>query len=378
MPWPRPTYTALKQDVAQDIAGQLQGTDPTLRFAVLTIIGKVVARLANLHYSFQDWIAKMSVPFTAENEYLLGWAALKNVTLKQATYAGATGGAVTFSNCTPTIPIPAGTPLVRGDGFVFLTLGTVVVNGSGIAIVTPIAQSTGAAGNTPLNGILQLGTTIAGIQTNGSVSTAITGGNDAETLDQLRSRMLQVYQNTPQGGAQADYVKWTLEVPGVTRAWVVPVGMGPGSVLVYFMEDVTESAFNGFPQGTNGGATAETRIGAATGDQLAVANYLYGSNTVSRQPVGALVYVVAPTANTINFTIDHILSASAAVKAQIALAIAGVFLEFGVPGGTVDLSDIEAAIAAVPGSEGFVIASPTDNIVSGAGALPVLGTVTYA
>lgn len=377
MPYSRKTYSQLKSDVAQDIAGQLPGADALLRFNNLGIIGRVLARIANFLYGYLDWIARMAVPFTAEAEYLLGWGGLKGVTLKNATLAGVSGGAATFANGTPTTPLPINTPLVRGDGVQFQTTAPGVVDGAGNVTVPVIAIVPGAAGNSAVGVALTLGVTIAGIQSTGLVSTAIAGGADVETLDQYRSRMLQVYQNTPQGGAVADYVKWALEVPGVTRAWVTPLGMGVGTVIVRFMEDVAQAAGGGFPVGSDGTATAETRAAHATGDQLTVANYIYGDNTTPRQPVGALVYAVAPIANVIAFTIAHIATVSAAVKAQIAAAIDGVFLEFGVPGGVIDLSDLEAAIAAVPGTEGFVITVPSDNLTMPTGNLPKRGAITY-
>jgi len=145
-------------------------------------------------------------------------------------------------------------------------------------------------------------------------------------------------------------------------------------VVVYVMLDGSESAFNGFPQGVSGVATNETRgIPTATGDQLAVANYIY-----PLQPVTALVYVYAPTAAPQNFTVSGLSSASAATKAAISAAIANVFVQYGTPlGGTVDLSYIESAIAAISGTAGFVITSPSGNITTTVGPLPTVGTITY-
>jgi len=88
----------------------------------------------------------------------------------------------------------------------------------------------------------------------------------------------------------------------------------------------------------------------------------------------------------VNFVMSGLSSSSASVRSAIAAAISDVFFRNGAPGGTlvngktaqpVDLSDINSAIAAVSGTEGFVITSPTGNISSATGYLPVLGTVTY-
>ncbi len=359
--------------VAQDIASELPGTDPLLRFSNLGILGRVLAGLANLHYGFLDWIAKQAVPFTATDEYLEGWAALKDVTREPATQAS---GTITYTG-TVDAQIAAGITLARGDGVgATVTIGGTVGAGGTVTVTAEIdadpAGLTGAFGNCPAGTQFTLGSPIPGIASLGTAATAFTGGADLELDDSLRSRMLLAYQTTPEGGAQTDYEAWALGVPGVTRAWIARNGMGPGTVVVRFMMDVSEAANNGFPQGTNGVAASETRDVAATGDQLAVANAIF-----PLQPVTALVYAVAPTPNAVNFTISGLTGASSALQSQIAAAIDGVFEQYGEPGGTVDLSYIESAIGAIAGTPGFVITSPSANIASPTGSLPVRGTVTY-
>jgi uncharacterized phage protein gp47/JayE len=191
--------------------------------------------------------------------------------------------------------------------------------------------------------------------------------------------MLFAYQNSPQGGAVNDYITWAKQVSGVTRAWSNPNGFGAGTVVVYAMLDYAEAANGGFPVGTNGVATAETRGAAATGDQLTIANYIY-----PLRPATALVYVCAPNQQIVNFTISGSANFSAATKVSIQSAIAGVFVMYGSPisstagqNGTIYLSYIESAIAAIAGTTGFVLVSPTTNIVGTTGQLPVLGTITW-
>lgn len=384
MPYSRPTLSALRSQVAADISAGLPGADGLLRFSSLNILGVALAGLAQLQYGYTDFVAKQSNPFTATDEWLEAWAALKNVFREAATQAGlAVPGQVTFPG-TASTPLPIGTPLVRGDGVGFTTTSDGVWVGSNVT-VNAVANAdpsglTGAFGNCPAGTVMTLGTAIAGIQSTGSVTVAFTGGADVEQDDSLRARMLQAYQNVPQGGAARDYITWALQVNGVTRAWCNGNGFGAGTVVVYAMLDVTESANNGFPQGVSGVATLETRgVPTATGDQLAIANWIY-----PLQPVTALVYVYAPLQQVVNFTISGIPGASSATRAAISMAIAGIFVLYGSPlstvsgqNGVVALSLIESAIAAIPGTTGFVITSPTANIVGTTGELPVLGTVNY-
>src|SRR5262249_54047647 len=84
MPFQRKTLSTLISEVAADIASALKAADALLRFAVLTIIGKIQAAMCNLQFGYLDWIARMAVPFTSEDEFLEGWAALKDVYRKAA------------------------------------------------------------------------------------------------------------------------------------------------------------------------------------------------------------------------------------------------------------------------------------------------------
>lgn len=369
MPFSRPTLSTLIAQAQSDIASNLPGADPLLRFSNLFILARAFAGLANLHFGYEDWIAREAVPFTATGENLEGWAALKGIVRLPATSAI---GVATFAG-TPGTSIPAGTLVVRGDGVQYTTNAGVVVGGGGTIAANITAAIPAAAGNSAIATVLTLGTAISGIQSNASATTALTGGSDVESDASLRTRMLQAYAAPPQGGSATDYVEWARQVPGVTRAWCEPNGMGAGTVIVRFMMDVTEAAFAGFPQGTDGVATGEGRGSPAVGDQLAVANYIF-----ALQPVTALVYAVAPINHPIAFTITGTGSWSVALKSQVSAAIAVALLQTGSPGATVDLSYIEAAIAAVAGTAGFVITVPAGNVSQTAGQLPTLGVVTFS
>lgn len=378
MAFARPTLTQLLQQVATDINAEIPGVDALLRYSNLGVLGKVIAGLASGHYGYLDWIAQQSVPFTATGEYLEGWAGLKGVTRKSAIAAA---GTVTFTG-TNGATIPSGTPLTRSDGAKFVTtaVGTIA---SGTVTVAAQASDAGQAGNTLAGVAMILSVGISGVNGTGTVATAFTGGAEVESDFALRSRMLAAYSSPPQGGSYSDYAEWALAVPGVTRVWVQN-NTAPGAINLYFMMDDVEAAHGGFPQGTNGVATLETRDTAAAGDQLLLANALF-----TLQPVHVLLYALAPTANTIAFTFTGLgASPSATLQSLIASAIASA-LRFGaVPGGVTDLSEIEYAIAQVAGTDGFVITAMTasagtiapagvGNIASNAGAIPVLGTITY-
>jgi uncharacterized phage protein gp47/JayE len=377
LPFPRPSLTLLRTQAMQDItASDLPNADGFLRRAALRVLAWVQAGLAYLHYGYLDWISLQSTPFTATGEYLEGWAALAPTPVLREAPTFASGPASwpgVYS--IPPPDLPAGTLCSATDGTQYTTVADATVSTGGVVAATVIAVVAGSAGNTDSGAPLTLSGAIAGITSTGAATGPITGGTDLELDPPMRTRMLESYAAPPHAGNAADYETWALAVPGVTRAWTSPSGMGPGTVTVYFMMDASDAAFGGFPQGTNGVAALETRGVAATGDQLAVANYIY-----PRRPVTPVVYAVAPIAQVQNFTIAGLAGTSTAQQALISAALVSLFLQEDSPLGatSVQQSDCDEAITAIGGLPSFATTSPSAwPITSPVGYLFTLGTVTY-
>ena len=70
-------------------------------------------------------------------------------------------------------------------------------------------------------------------------STAITGGATGESDDQLRSRFLSVVKTPTAGGTVPEWVNWTREVSGVTRAFVRSIS--PGTINIYPVYDAQQN-----------------------------------------------------------------------------------------------------------------------------------------
>ncbi|MGF6792780.1 baseplate J/gp47 family protein [Paraburkholderia sp. 35.1] len=368
MPFSRPTLTQLRNASAQQLNASLPDADALLRFTNLNVIADIDAALACMLYGYLDWIALQCTPFQATDEYLEGWGALKGVTRKPCAQAS---GSITFNGTSGVIA--DGAAITRSDGLAYVTTEAAQVSGGSVTVAASAVPDplglTGANGDCAAGTQFTLANAIAGIDSTGTAATAFTGGADIEDNDDYRARVLFAYQNPPQGGDLDDYVGWALEVPGVTRAWCAPNGMGAGTVVVYVMLDEANAAHGGFPQGTNGCATKETRGTTATGDQLTVANAIY-----PQQPVTALVYAVSPTSQAIPMTIKGI---GVGLQAEVTAALKNQLLMDGAPGGTVILAHLWSAISSVAGVNDFLIVSPTTDIVLAAGALPVLGTITW-
>lgn len=369
MPYARPTLTDLRQQALQDVLdGGIVNVSAVLRFSVLSVLCYALAGLAYLHYAYLDWISQQAVPWTATDEYLESWGALKGVTRKAATAAS---GSVAF-NVTGSGNIPAGTSVALSGGLIAVTTADSVTSGS-VATAPATCSTTGSAGNLAVGSIATLSSPVSAIQTVGQISTAFTGGTDIEDEDDFRSRIMLAWQGNGENGKKQDYIDWALTVPGVTRAWANPLGFGAGTVVVYIMLDTANAGMGGFPNGTNGARASDTRYVTATGDQLTVANALY-----QYQPVDALVLVCSPVAQSVDFTITDLGSGNTiANQTLMTAALADMFLRLSEPGGTIHPNDWDEALSAI-GLSTFSVAEPSGPVVgSNAAAMPILGTITF-
>lgn len=376
MPWERPTLSQLQAQIQADIDASPIGLTGWLRNAVAPILGWALAGIAYLHYNYQDYIAKNATPWGSTDEWLFGWAGLVGITQEDAT--AATGTWTMSGTGAAGSPLPSGT-LLNSGGLQFRTTAAAAVDGTGALSVPVQCTTAGVVGNLATGTSMSLASPVGGINSAGTFTLGAPGA-DQETQDALKTRMLQRYASPPQGGALSDYVGWSMEVPGVTRAWALNGGAGAGTVVVYPMLDNTEGAYGGFPQGTDGVAAAETRGAPATGDQLTVANALF-----SKQPVTALVTVASPIKTPIDFTVTG--PNAPTYQSEIEAALADMFVRLANVGGTLDPATMDAwptiesndwyaAIDAIAGIGNFDVTSPTGPLTPTTGQLYTVGTVT--
>jgi uncharacterized phage protein gp47/JayE len=368
MPFGRPTLTQLRSTAIQDITTSgVPGLVGLLRNAVLRALAWPMSGLAYSVYGYIDWCFHQSIPFTATDEYLTAWAGLIRVFQKDSTPST---GTATFSGYTG-LPVAAGAALTRQDGTPYTVTADAAVGPDGTVSVPFIAAVSGAFTNDPGGTPISIDDPVRGINSGGFITGPATGGADQETQDEFRSRMLFAYRNPPQGGSEADFIRWALEVPGVTRAWSGGTWPGPGSVVVFVMLDDANVLAGGFPIGTNGTASEEWRGTVATGDQLIVAEHLW-----PLQPVTALVTVAAPVPFPINVTLATLAPNTPEMRASIVAAFEDLFLSIAEPGGVIYPSDLYGAALAAPGIVNFAIASPQAAVHAPPGALPIMGTLT--
>lgn len=349
MPFQRPALPTLINRAAADVASRLPGADAQLRRSVLGVLVRAHAGAAHGLYGFLDWLALQLMPDTAESAHLERHSSIWNITRK---LAAAASGSITFTGTTGAI-VPAGTLLARADGIDYTTDADATLV-AGVATTAVTASKPGAIGNMDAGGALTIVAPVAGVNAAVIVASGgLTQGTDIEADDALRARLLTRIQQPPQGGAAHDYEAWALSVPGITRAWVAPLEMGPGTVTIRVVRDNDPS------------------IIPDAAELQAVQDFIDGV-----RPVTAEVFVVAPIPVALNFTIQ-ITPATQAVRDAITAEIADLLRREAAPGATILLSHMREAISIAAGETDHVLTVPAANITHAAGEMAVMGVITW-
>jgi uncharacterized phage protein gp47/JayE len=246
MPWNTPTLRAVRSLVRDSIHGSLPGSDATVPNSVLRVMSDTQGALCFLTLEYIDWLALQLMPDTAETEWLdrHGNIWLVNadgsIGRKQPTLAS---GAVSATGIDGSV-VPAGALLGQGLSATYQVSAQVTL--SGPTLVNATALQAGSVGNLEPGDSMNFLAPPPGVDAVATV-TIMDGGADAETDNELRSRVLRRIRQPPMGGAAYDYEAWALSVPGVTRAWCSPLEMGIGTVTVRFMMDDLRADNGGFP-----------------------------------------------------------------------------------------------------------------------------------
>jgi uncharacterized phage protein gp47/JayE len=343
----RPTLADLLNRAFADIQSRLPGSDATLRRSNLNVLSRV--HTAGVHglYGFIAWLATQLIYDTAEAEYLERWASIWGINRLPASFAT---GTITMTG-TNGVTIPALAELQRADGVLY-TVNADVIIAAGVATAAVTAVETGQAGNAATGYVLTLTSPIAGVTATATAG-VLSGGADAEKDAALRARFIARIQQPPHGGAKFDYEAWALEVAGVTRAWVYPQELGAGTVTVRFVRD------------NDAGLIPDA------GEVAAVQAYID-----NLRPVTAAVSVVAPVAVALNLSIG-VTPNTTVVKTAVTAELTDLISRESIPGGTLYLSHIRAAISAAAGETNYTMTAPAADVVSATGNITTLGTITW-
>ncbi len=330
---PVQTYDQIRDAILRDLVNQnpqaAVGADSDFRLRA----NATAAAIEGLYQSLA-WTARQMFPDTADEDVLLQYASLYNMSKKPATAAT---GSITF-NGTVGAAVNVGVEAKSLDGIAYVTTASGVIAAGGTLTLAAQASTAGFAGNQSAGTALTLTSAPPGISSTAAILT-MTTGTDVETTAALLDRVLDRLRHPPAGGNAFDYRRWALEVPGVTSAWCYPLRRGLGTVDVGILS-------NGVP------ATAILRN--------TVKSYIEAMN-----PAGGDCQVLTPDLVPVNVTATVTLSGVlladvlATVQTVLQAYIAGLK-----PGDTVMRSRILAAITDVPGVTDVNLTAPAASVVT--------------
>lgn len=345
----RPTLSDLVASTQANFISRLDLAGAVLRRSMVNVLSRVVAGATHMLHGHLEYLSRQLFPDQSDDAYLVRQASIFGLAKTPAEYATAE---VDLTGTDGTV-IPEGTVLIRNDGAEY-TVDADATIASEVATVSVTASVAGATGTLTEATELSFQSPISGVDSTATVSESTQDGTDEETTEALRTRLLEHLAEPAHGGNEADYIAWAKEVSGVTRVWVTPLGLGPGTVVVRFARD------NDVDPIPDSGEVAEVQ---AKLDEEA--------------PVHAVVTAVAPTDAPINFTIA-VEPNTVAVKSAVEAELADLILRVAEPGGTVLLSAIRTAIGTAAGLTDYTLTVPAADVTHTANQLPSLGAITWS
>ncbi len=363
MPFKRPTLPELDERIRSDITGavRMKGAATraasVLRRSVVAIKSRVYAGACHLLYGYLDNLAKQRFVHSMDDEFLDAEGGMygmerkgEDVARGKIAVTGAEGALVLLDRI-----------YQHESGAQYkVVANNPVVDGS--AVITLEAIAPGTAGNLLPGETMRPVQPVVGINDEAVVlEPGLTGGIGVESDDYWRERILRRKRQPPHGGAKHDYVAWALEVPGVTRAWSLPLWLGMGTVGVMIMRD---NDLNPFPD------EEHCRIVFA--------------HIFKKRPVTADVHVFAPVPLRIDVAVKLSPNTDAAQRA-VEDELSDLLFREGKPeevdaetGSKLYVSRISEAISSAVGEHHHYLIDPVNDIHVPANAVPYLGSVVFA
>jgi uncharacterized phage protein gp47/JayE len=289
-----PGASELSTETLSDLEGALGQTSPLLPKAFLRVLARTIGgALAGLYRTIR-WLYAQIDPTTCGEEMLQRWGRRYGLEIKSAVTAVLSIQIVGA----PDTQVLASSVLLGGNGLSYLQTALADIGSDGLATARVECLTSGAAGSLGVGNTLSFATPASGVS-GASVLAILQEGDDEESLEDFRVRVLQRIAGQPQGGSAADYVRWALEVSGVVKAFAFRTAAG--QVTIYPLADTTGDA----------------RLPSST----KIAEVLAYCDNESRRPLCAEVLVAAPTERAIDITITTLSPSDATTKAAIQSAI---------------------------------------------------------
>ena len=320
------------------------------------LAARLYAAAAQIHSLLlqAQWVLTQSFPQTAQGEYLERLAALRGISRSGATCATGFLRFGVSSAISGDLSVKSGTTCMTDTGIRFATTEDAVLSAGTLYVDVPaMALEPGRAGNVAANTVTIMAAMPTGVKACTNPE-AFSGGDDAESDESLRARLLDSFIRLPNGANAAYYEQTALSFTGVAAAKAVGRPRGIGTVDVYVATDA------GIP-----------------GEELltAIEDYLQ-----ARREISVDLQVLAPEEETVNISVA--LKASQGhtfdqAKAQADDALRNAFTG-SLLGKGVTLAALGELLYHLEGVENYRFVSPTADVPASPTVLPRLGTLTIS
>lgn len=253
MPWQTRTLQQIVTDAQRAFTANLPGADAALARNNLSPVAKIIAGFAFDIERFAAWAADQRFVATCDADQLDRHGAEMKPAVPRKDASAATG--LVTVNGTGAVSLSTGAILVRSDGAAFSVDAGLVLAGAGSGTVPVTALIPGATGATEAGAVLSASSGLIGPATFAVAASGLGGAADAEEDPAYRARLLFAKAFPEHAGAPPDWLRYTLAVPGVTRAYIDPLGFGRASVVVYPFFDASRP--NGIPLESDRAAVEE-------------------------------------------------------------------------------------------------------------------------
>lgn len=266
-------------EILSEMLNQMSDTyQKTIGFPTYDILAAVALRMVNTDAEVEEARTKLDPEnLTGEelDRYIFPRVGLIR---REATFA------IGILTVTGNGTVNAGDLFESGGGIRFEATETIEIKGKGQVTVTCLQE--GDAGNLPAHSVNQMPVTIPGITACDNPE-PMGGGYDTETDEAYFERFLIKIRTPPTSGNIYHYQSWALEVPGVGRVKVFPLGHGEHTVDVVIVNSEGQPA-----------------------DEELVKNvqdYIDPNSTgegYGEAPIGARCYVSAATGKTVSVQVE--------------------------------------------------------------------------
>jgi uncharacterized phage protein gp47/JayE len=236
------------------------------------------------------------------------------------------------------------------------------------ASLSLVASEAGIAGNTDAGAVfssVDVPDAVIEVSAGG-----LGGGAALEDDESYRQRLLFAKAFPEHAGAPPDWLRYTLAVAGVTRAYIDPLGAGRGTVVVYPFFDLSRA--NGIPLDSDRVIVQGALDLARPGAGLPVVKIAVPV------PVPITVASLSPDAPDVRQAIATEIAATFARQARVSgFAEAHPSMPFLATPQTFSRSWIWQAISNATGESSHILQAPTADLVLSEGEIAVPGAITF-